>query len=159
MDNILSQLRKSTQKTNTQTKEKEEPVEIAEEESSTLNLSSANLSSSSVVTPFSIMKLDFDRLRNIKGDTNISEILKTQDYKIPEEAAMIVKKVEKFSDEICHIELVDETGTIGCSCMYKLVKENDIKIGNIIKIKGFSLWKIGTNHINLVQKNIIEIYN
>jgi hypothetical protein len=176
MDEILSKLRKPTQKSpkkteiytgdvskesnmNTKDISKYPAMHIEENALSSSDASYLDeLTSSQYVTPFTIMKLDFDRLRSIKTDLSIIYVLNAKEYKINEELVIIIKKIEKFTSEICHMEMVDESGSIGCSCMYSVVKDTGIRIGSIIKIQGFSLWKMEVNHINLVRRNITEIY-
>lgn len=159
MDNILSQLRKTTQKVQNSNSERKKETNNKEDDSTILELPSTSEGDSSAVTPFTIMKLDFKRLKCLSGEITVSEILEFKEYKIHQMVVALVKKIEKYSSEICYIELIDETGCIGCSCMYKLVIEHDIKIGSILKVKGVSLWKIEVNHINLVEENIVQIVN
>ncbi|EQB61600.1 hypothetical protein NAPIS_ORF00830 [Vairimorpha apis BRL 01] len=148
MDEILSKLRKTSKK--------------EEESDSFISSTLEDITSSQCQTPFTIMKLDFDRLRCIKenqsGFMNINEVLKSEEYKINMSIIGLVKKIEKFSSEICYLELVDETGSIGCSCLYKLIKDNELNLGNILKLQNVSLWKIDINHINLVHENLLEIF-
>lgn len=164
MDEILAKLRKSTQKSPKKIESPKKTAQTPEEVFIDDSFDSSDIShieeptSSQYVTPFTIMKLDFDRLKNIKTGLSITDIINTKDSKINEEIVLIVKKIEKYTTEICHMEMVDDSGSIGCSCMYSLVKDTGIKIGSIIKIKGFSLWKMEINHINLVRKNILKIY-
>lgn len=148
MDEILSKLRKTSKK--------------EEDSNSFVSSTLEEITSSQCQTPFTIMKLDFNRLRNIKEKhsefINISEVYKSEEYKINVPILGLIKKIEKYSSEICYLELVDETGSIGCSCLYKLVKDNELNLGNILKIQNVSLWKIDVNHINLVHENLLEIF-
>lgn len=155
MDEILAKLRKSTQT-------KEDSVEEMSFDSSTLQDYETDTleepTSSQCQTPFQIMKLDFDNIKMLRdGDcTTVEEVSKSQEYKIFSKLICIVKKIIRFSRDAVSLELIDDTGTIGCSCTTELLKEVNIKIGTILKIKGFSLWKINANHINLVKCNLVD---
>ncbi|KAF9762088.1 hypothetical protein NGRA_2227 [Nosema granulosis] len=159
MDEILAKLRKSTQV-------KEEPssnppvVEDFSFDSSTLQESEPDTlgepTSSQCQTPFQIMKMNFEKITMLRDSecTTIEEVNRSQEYKIHTTLLCIVRKIIRFTRDVVSLELIDDTGSISCSCTADLLKEFNIKLGIVLKMKDFSLWRINSNHINLVKCNL-----
>ncbi|EOB13595.1 hypothetical protein NBO_66g0054 [Nosema bombycis CQ1] len=158
MDDILAKLRKSNN-IKEEVKENSEIIEDFTFESSQLEESDYSMepTSSQCQTPFQINKLDFDKIKSLRSPDCITilEINKSQEYKIPNVLLCIIRKVIRFSKDAVCLELIDDTGTIEASCTSELMKEENFKSGIVLKIQNFSLWRINSNHINLVKSNLI----
>ncbi|KAI5152366.1 hypothetical protein ENBRE01_2775 [Enteropsectra breve] len=106
------------------------------------------------VGPF---KMDFERLeRHRKGEyMNAIEIKGSTEYKIALPFYGLIKSIEKFGQNVYKWEMCDETGYI---CGSVLAQSLAVEIGDIVKLKGCSLWHIDEAHLNIVERNIIEIH-
>ncbi|TBU11730.1 hypothetical protein CWI38_1063p0040 [Hamiltosporidium tvaerminnensis] len=115
----------------------------------------------SQVYPTTHTTTDFKNLQSIKNKIQdfieIKEIKETEKYKIENYLISIVKRIIKYDNIVCGIELIDETGEIKGSLFCETVHIFDIKIGSIVVIENFSLWKINETHLNISSENIKEV--
>lgn len=151
MDDLLSKLRSQpTQKPKKQvenTKTKDEPtreVDITTSQSDNIQLNR--------------FKLDFDFLKkNRTGEfITVAQVKTSELYKIDDKLWGIIKSIEVFKGSktlVYKWEICDETGVIYGS---SIVGES-VCVGNIICINDFSLWKVNGNHINITDRNILQI--
>lgn len=104
-------------------------------------------------------KLDFDCLKRqrIGSFLTVSEVKTSDLWKITVPLWVIVKSVEVFKghrSSVYRWEVCDETGSIYGS---SIVEDTKVKVGNIVCLYDFSLWKIEGNHLNIVERNIKKI--
>lgn len=143
MDDLISKLRSQS----TQRNKKEETVEDHSEIPN-------SQSESDVLGRF---RLDFDVLKKnrINDFIMIEDVLKSSEFRIEKELWAIVKSVETYkgvSIPVYKWELCDETGIIYGS---SLVGDTIVRVGNIVCLKDFALWKSEeNNHLNIVERNL-----
>lgn len=114
---------------------------------------------SQMQAPFQIMNMDFDLLRSIrKSSINISFVLGYTGFKITDRLYALVKQKTSFSAAVTCLEILDESGAMRCSCLNDIAVEHNIKIGSIVVLENFSLWKMRENHINVVAENVVGAY-
>ncbi|ELA41480.1 uncharacterized protein VICG_01464 [Vittaforma corneae ATCC 50505] len=117
--------------------------------------------SQSDILPKNRFKLDFDILKKYRGENSmkISELKLCDLLKIDGPVWAIVKSIESYKGIngcVHKWELMDESGVIFAS---SIVSDQSISVGSIICISDFSVWNMGGNHLNIVDRNIKRILN
>ncbi|EPR79217.1 hypothetical protein SLOPH_1833, partial [Spraguea lophii 42_110] len=167
LDNILSTIRKENI-----TEEEISDIEYTSEELSTevnespkppiISTIKDEITSSFTNTPkITVKDIEINKLKEIKRNRNnnysIKNILKESELKINNNLITIVSKILHTTNTIT-IQLIDENDEINACIPIQLLKEKNIKIGIILEINNFSIWNIKEKEINIVEDNIITIY-
>lgn len=168
MDELISKLR--SQVTQTQKDDSEDDITIVNNEISLVNneitiikndtVQELTTSQSDVITK-NRFKLDFDLLRRYRPaeSMKVSDLKECDLFKVNESLWAIVKSIESFkglNGNVYRWEIIDETGVIFGSSN---VNDQNISVGCIVCLEGFSIWKHGGNHLNIVSRNIKKVIN
>lgn len=106
-------------------------------------------------------KLDFEYLKEKRTDNfiTVSYVKTFEGNKIDNILWGIIKSIEIYkgiSSTVYKWEICDETGVIYGS---SLVDDTEVTVGSIVCLEDFSLWKIDSNHINIVRRNLKKVIN
>jgi hypothetical protein len=170
MDELLSQLRGTQhgeEDTDADDREEVNGGMVAEALQSSPDLPSSTSAtlrdpaSSQTQTPFQALRLNFDLLKKTReranGAVDSAAVRKDRGYRIEGTFVAVVKKTERYSEEVTRLELVDESGAVQGSILLRTANEAGLRVGSIIVLSGCALWKVGENHLNIVHENIREV--
>ncbi|KAM0685175.1 hypothetical protein COBT_003616, partial [Conglomerata obtusa] len=88
------------------------------------------------------VKNDFNKLKYYKNNkNNLAEILKLQDLQFSIKLFLLIFKVSVDEFEMVTLTLSDESGSVKGCMPFVLYKNLDIKMGDVIEIQKFSLWR------------------
>lgn len=162
MDELIAKLRSQVPETSTQPDNSQAPpslddVLVVKNEKDFYEIST----SQSDFLPRNRFKLDFDILKKYRDGRSmkVSELKFCSFLKVDVPVWAIVKSIESYkgmSGNVYRWELMDESGVIFAS---SVVSDPNISVGSVICISDFSIWSIGGNHLNIVDRNIKKIVN
>lgn len=159
MDELIAKLRSQCSKTQNITDSQQSTVNpvASQNDSQILEITT----SQSELLPKNRFKLDFDILKKYRGASSIKilELKSSNLLKITESVWALVKSIETFkgiNGNVYKWELIDETGVIFAS---SIVANQEICVGSVICISGFSIWKINGNHLNIIDQNVVKVLN
>lgn len=160
MDDLLSKLRSQvSQKTETAIhtqKESTSFIKIGEGEAK--EIFEINTSESEELSNHRF-KLDFDNLKKTRTGNfvTVNHVKDSEENRINGTMWGIIKSIEMFKGISCSVyrwEICDETGCIHGS---SLIDDKEVTVGNIVCLENFALWKIESNHVNIVRRNLKRV--
>ncbi|KAM0674218.1 hypothetical protein GVAV_002292 [Gurleya vavrai] len=92
------------------------------------------------------------------NDLCIKDIIENSDLQIDDTLFVCIFKITINKFEMVGLNLIDESGNVDACVSFEDYRNFNFKVGDVLKINNFSMWKDETFYIILNENVIIEMF-